>query len=208
MNNLTKDQRDSLSVVQPTVPAATAATTPGKSDQGATEITLRATDNGFIGTWNNCYINWILCSNNVWCSCEECGCTRKETSESCPPKTEPGPKAPQIQAFILGGAPVTDPGEYPYMVNTLFLESDVRGTPGYKNKLIFIDCQGLGKTNDAILLSSYGNQATNFRLATFGPASLSVPSGVVLSHDFLTCGPKLRPLYCYDMNLCGDGVRR
>ena len=39
-------------------------------------------------------------------------------------------------------------------------------------------------------------------------ASLSVPSGMALSPDFLSCGPKLRPLYCCDMNLCGDGVGR
>ena len=45
-------------------------------------------------------------------------------------------------------------------------------------------------------------------LPCFGPASLSVPSGMALSPDFLSCGPKLiRPLYC-DMNLCGDGVGR
>ena len=39
-------------------------------------------------------------------------------------------------------------------------------------------------------------------------ASLSVPSGMALSPDFLSCGPKLGPLYCCDMNLFGDVVGR
>ena len=38
--------------------------------------------------------------------------------------------------------------------------------------------------------------------------SLSVPSGMDLSPDFLSCGPKLRSLYCCDMHLCGHGVGR
>ncbi len=54
--------------------------------------------------------------NLVLTVCPECGCTRKPDTEACAAKTEPGPKAPQIQAFILGGSPVPDPGDYPYMV--------------------------------------------------------------------------------------------
>ena len=36
-------------------------------------------------------------------------------------------------------------------------------------------------------------------------ASLSVPSGMALSPNFVFSGPKLRPLYFSDIKLCGGG---
>ena len=80
-----------------------------------------------------------------------------------------------------------------------------KGTPGYKQKLILIDSQRFVKTKlgDKLL-----------PLASFGPASLlplfQYPrgSGMALSPVFLSCGPKLRPLCCCDIHLCGDGVGR
>ena len=67
------------------------------------------------------------------------------------------------------------------------------------------------KTNGAtfILIGKLGNTCLP---GQFWPwlsfASLSVPLGKALSQDFLSCGPKLRPLYCYDIELCGDRVGR
>ena len=63
--------------------------------------------------------------------------------------------------------------------------------------------------NIFIFVRKSGNQ---FLTVQFWPclpfASLSVPSGMALSPDFLSCGLNLRPLYCCNMNLCGDGVGR
>ena len=85
-------------------------------------------------------------------------------------------------------------------------KTNVKETPG-QNKLFFIDCQWLVKTNCAtfIFIGKLGNK---YCLASFGPASLSVPSSMLLSPDLSSCGPKLMPLYCCDMKLCGDGVGR
>ena len=64
------------------------------------------------------------------------------------------------------------------------------------------------KTNGAIFIfkEKLGNK---FLPGQFWPcpsfASLSVPSDMALSPDFLSCGPKLRPFDCCDMELCGDG---
>ena len=104
------------------------------------------------------------------------------------------------------------------IINYIFLSQVIeyltqvklKGTPGY-DKLNFIDCQWLVKTNGAtfIFIEKLGN---TFLLGLVWPcpffASLSVPSGMALSPDFLCCGPKLRPLCCCNLNLCGDGVRR
>ena len=87
----------------------------------------------------------------------------------------------------------------------------IKENPGNKYKLIFIHCQWLVKTNGvtSIFIEKLGN---TFLPGQFWPclcfASLSVPSGMGQSPDFSSCGPKLRPLYCCDMKLCGDGVGR
>ena len=87
----------------------------------------------------------------------------------------------------------------------------IKGTPGYENKLTLIDSHWLVKTNGVtfIFVWSLGDK---FLPSQFWPflsfSSLSVPSGMALSPEFLSCGPKLRPLYCCDMNLCCDGVGR
>ena len=86
-----------------------------------------------------------------------------------------------------------------------------KGTLGYKNKLIFIDCQWLVKINGAtfIFIGKLGNKSLP---GQFWPclsfASLLVPSSMAPSLDFWSCGQKFRPLYCCDMNLFGDGVGR
>ena len=91
------------------------------------------------------------------------------------------------------------------------LINPIKGTPGYKNKYIFIDCQWLVKTNGAafIFIGKLGNK---FLPGQFWPclssAYPSVPSGIAISPDFWSCGPKHRPLYCCDMKLWSDGVRR
>ena len=78
-----------------------------------------------------------------------------------------------------------------------------KGTAGCKNKFIFIDCQWLVKTNGAtfVFIEHLSNK---FLPGQFWPclsfASLSVPSVMVLSPK--SCGPKLRRVYSYDMNLC------
>ena len=87
----------------------------------------------------------------------------------------------------------------------------IKGTPGYKNKLILIDCQWLVKTNGSIFnfIGKSGNKLLpgQFWLClTF--ASLSVDSGIALSPDFWSCGPKIRRVYCCDMKLFGVGVER
>ena len=87
----------------------------------------------------------------------------------------------------------------------------IKGTPGYKNKLIWIDSQWLVKTNGAIVFF-IGKLRRKFLPDQFWSclsfASLSVPSGIALSPAFWSCGPKLRPLYYCDMKLCGETVGR
>ena len=52
-----------------------------------------------------------------------------------------------------------------------------------------------------------GELGNTFFGASFGPASVSVLSGIIaLSPDFWYCGPKLKPLYCCHTKLCGVGV--
>ena len=87
----------------------------------------------------------------------------------------------------------------------------IKGTLGYENKLFIIDSQWLMKTNGATFIFT-GKLGNEFLRGQFWNclsfASLSVPSGMALSPDFLSCWPKLRPLYCCDMKLCDDGVWR
>ena len=67
------------------------------------------------------------------------------------------------------------------------------------------------ETNGAtcIFIEKLGN---TFLPGPFWPclsfASLSVPSGMALSPDFLACGPKLRLLNGCEMNLCVYGLGR
>ena len=83
----------------------------------------------------------------------------------------------------------------------------IKGTSGQKNKFILFDSQWSVKTNGSafIFIEKLGNKLLP---GQFGPASFSVPSGMALSPDFWSCGPNLGPLYCCDMEMCGDGVER
>ena len=93
----------------------------------------------------------------------------------------------------------------------VLIQAAIKGTPGYENKLIFIDSQLLLKTKGATFnfMEKLGNR---FLPGQFWPclsfASLSVPSGMAQSPDFWSCGPQLRPLYCCDLKLCCGGVGR
>ena len=62
----------------------------------------------------------------------------------------------------------------------------VKGTPGYKNKLILIDSLSLVKTNGAAstFLAKEGNKCLPGQFWPCLAASLSVPSGIALSPDF------------------------
>ena len=62
-------------------------------------------------------------------------------------------------------------------------DSSIKGTPGNRRKLIFIACE-LVKTNGAIFIFIEKSGKKNVGQHSFGPASLSVPSGMALSPDF------------------------
>ena len=82
----------------------------------------------------------------------------------------------------------------------------LEGTPGYKTSQFSLIVNYW--KHMVLLLTLQGNSVTIFFLASFGRASLSVPSYISQSPDFSSFGPKLRPLYCCDTNLCGDRVGR
>ena len=87
-------------------------------------------------------------------------------------------------------------------------DKNFRGTPGYENKFIFIDCQSLVKTNGATLIF-IGELGNKKKLpGQFRPCLSFSASGMTLSPDFFSCGPKLRHLNCCKMPLFGDGVGR
>ena len=77
----------------------------------------------------------------------------------------------------------------------------IKGTPGYKNKLILIDSQWLVKTNGATCIF-IEKLVPKFLPVQFWPCL----SFTALSPNFLSCGPKFRPFYRCDMKLCCDGV--
>ena len=87
----------------------------------------------------------------------------------------------------------------------------IKGTAGYINKGIFLDCQWSVKTNGATFIFR-GTLGNEFLLGQFWPClsftSLSVPSGMAPSPDFWSCVPKLRPFLSCDSKLCDDGVVR
>ena len=93
----------------------------------------------------------------------------------------------------------------------LFLSTQMllKGPQIMKTSWFPIDCKWLVKLNGAtfIFIGKLGNK---FLPGQFWPclsfASLSVSSGMALSPDFWSCGPKLRHLYCCDLKLWGDGV--
>ena len=68
----------------------------------------------------------------------------------------------------------------------------VKGTPGYENKLLFIDYHWLVKTNGATFIFER-KLCNKFLRGQYWPclsfASLSVPSGMAISPDFWSCGP-------------------
>ena len=103
--------------------------------------------------------------------------------------------------MFLGGICV------PLLLFVGIFEIDFKGTPGYKNKLIFIDCQWLLNTSGStsIFIKKWGNK---FLPGQFWPCL----SFVALRHGpkylFLILWTKTQPLYFCDMKLCDDGIGR
>ena len=102
---------------------------------------------------------------------------------------------------------------YSFSVQTLLLTKfwELKGTPRYQNQVIFHWLSRISENE-----RWYFYLHSEIKKHIFSWPVMALPlfclSFSALRHGrspaFLSCGPKLRPLYFCEMNLCGDGVGR